>query len=184
MSSDQAHEDQQEDSTPRSKIKSRKEIEQEKSPAPARRPTPTSILLYVGLVVVLYIYWALFPGFPPLELEANLGTSIFIRLLVIFLLINRSVVGWFIGIVLETIYIIVFSFQIASIGGDSAAKLWGLLFLAIAALALLLTRTSRHHVWSKGDEAEPDAHAFKATRTDDQAEPASSSSRSSSSSSM
>jgi hypothetical protein len=179
MSSDQAPEDQQENATPRSKIKSRQEIEQEKAPTPVRRPTPTSLLLYVGLVIVMYIYWAVFPGYPPLELEANLGTSIFIRLLVIFLLINRSVVGWFIGIVLEAIYIITFSFQIASIGGDSAAKLWGLLFLAIAALALLLTRTSRQHVWSKGDAAEAPA-APSGQAEPDQAG-SSSSSRSSSS---
>jgi hypothetical protein len=169
----------QENATPRSKIKSRDQIEQEKNPAPGRRPTPSSLLFYVGLVIVLYIYWAFFPGFPPLELEANLGTTIFIRLLVIFLLINRSVVGWFIGIVLEAIYIIVFSFQIASIGGDSAAKLWGLLFFSIAALALLLTRTSRQHVWSKGDDQ---VHEMRSSKTEtDQAE--ASSSRSSSSSS-
>lgn len=182
MSSDQAHEEQnqQQESTPRSRIKSRQEIEQEKSPTPGRRLTPTSLLLYVGLVVVMYIYWALFPGYPPLELEANLGTSVFIRLLVIFLLINRSVVGWFIGIVLEAIYIVTFSFQIASIGGDSAAKIWGLLFLAIAALALLLTRTSRQHVWSK-DEPVAAPAAQSSQQGNGQAESASSSSGSSSS---
>ncbi len=142
MSNDQS-------STPKSKIKTRDQIEQEQNPSPQRQPTPSSVLVYVGLVLVMYLYWGLFPGFPPLELEANLATSVFIRLLVIFLLVNRSMVGWVIGVLLEGIYIVVFSVQIAGIGGDSAAKLWGLLFLSIALMALLLTRSTRQHVFQR-----------------------------------
>lgn len=152
MSNDQTSTNQGQESAPKSKIKTRDQIEQEQNPTPPRQPTPSSVLVYVGLVIVMYLYWGLFPGYPPLELEANLATSVFIRLLVIFLLVNRSIVGWIIGVVLEGIYIVVFSFQIAGIGGESAAKLWGLLFMSIALMALLLTRTTRQHVFRPDPE--------------------------------
>jgi hypothetical protein len=184
MSNDPKHSEQEQNqAAPQSKIKTREQIEQGKNPAPPRKPTPSSVLVYVGLVIVMYLYWAIFPGFPPLELEANLATSVFIRLLVIFLLMNRSFVGWIIGILLEGIYIVVLSLQIASIGGDSAAKLWGLLFMSIALMALLLTRTTRQHVFSPDPEIVAQQQADPDAESDDergQAEAPSSSSRSSS----
>lgn len=186
MSSEQEQNEQPQAETPKSKIKTREQIDRAANPAPPRQLTPSSIMVYIGLVVFLYIYWALFPGFPPLELGANLATSVFVRLLVIFLLMNRSPVGWIIGTLLESLYIVIFALQIASLGGDSAAKLWGLLFLSIAALALLLTRTTRQFVWAPDPEiiaqstGDPDAPTEEDQRSDQAGSPSSSSSRSSS----
>jgi hypothetical protein len=176
MSSDKEQNDQQEQQTPKSRIKTRDQIQREAGAVPARRATPASILAYVAIVVTLFVFWAVVPGYPPIDFDGQLAVSVFLRLLVIFLLMNRSAIGWIIALLIEGIYIIVFSIQIAQVGPETAAKLWGLLFISIAAMALILTRSTRQHVFSPDPEV-----ISQQGEHPDQAEPSSSESRSSSS---
>lgn len=188
MSSDQEQTDQtdQADQAPKSKIKTRRELDEQSGAVPPRQPAPSSIFAYVAVIITLFLFWGIVPGYPPIALDGQLAVSVFLRLLVVFLLINRSTIGWLIGAVIEGIYIIMFSIQIAQEGPDQAAKLWGLLFISIAAMALLLTRATRQHVFSPDPEVvaeqsgDPDAEAPDET-DEDQAVSSSSSSGSSSS---
>jgi hypothetical protein len=132
--------------TPKSKIRSKRH--EERLASPPRRPTPSSILMYIGLVILTQIVGAVFPGFPPFDLSGGGMLFLFLRLLIIFLLVNRSVIGWIIGLLLETFTIIVFSMELAAVGVENAPKLIAMLFLTVAALALLLTRQTRSHIWA------------------------------------
>jgi hypothetical protein len=143
MSSDQ------EQQTPKSKIKTRDEIEQEKNPTPFRRPTPSSILVYVALVIGVYLYSVVVPGEPVLDFGERFAVTIFIRLLIIFLLVNRSTIGWILALLFEASQIILFplSFDV-----PNEPKTWGLIFLHTAAMALLLTRATRQHIFAPDPE--------------------------------
>jgi hypothetical protein len=143
MSSDQ------ENQTPKSKIKTRDEIEQEKGTAPARRPTPSSILVYVALVIGVYLYSVVVPGEPVLDFGERFAVTIFIRLMIIFLLVNRSAIGWILALIFEGAQIVLFplSFDV-----PNEPKTWGLIFLHTAAMALLLTRATRQHIFAPDPE--------------------------------
>ena len=142
--------EEQSESTPKSKIKSRNEMAQ--AEMPKRTPTPTSILLYVAIVVISMLYGLVVPGEPALAVDQRLAVTIFIRLLLIFLLVNRSFVGWVLAALFESLQIILIALQIEPPGNP---KIWGTLFMHTAALALLLTRATRAHVWSAAREKPP-----------------------------
>jgi hypothetical protein len=149
MSSDQNADEQNQTRAPRSRIKTREQIEQEKNPTPARQPTPTSILAYVGLVIFILFYGFLVPGEPSIDFGERLAVTVFLRIMIVFLLINRSTIGWILAILFELSQIILFplSFDV-----PSEPKSWGLIFLHTAALALILTATTRRHVFDPDPE--------------------------------
>jgi hypothetical protein len=176
MSNEQAqeqHGDQQ--TTPKSKIKSRREIEG--ATAPPRRPTPSSLLVYVAIVLFTFGYGALIPGEPSLAFDQRLAITVFFRLMLIFLLVNRSVVGWVVALLFEAMQIILVALLIESPGGP---KVWGMVFLHTAALALLLTGATRQHIWSWREESLAAQRAEQARQQEEQAQAGESSSSSSS----
>lgn len=132
--------------TPKSKIQSRS---QSAEPVSTRRPTPTSVLVYVAFVFLTMIYGLVIPGEPTLAIDQRLAITIFVRLLLIFLLVNRSWIGWIFAVVFESLQIILVALLIEPPGGP---KIWGMLFLHTASLALLLTGATRQHVWHREPE--------------------------------
>jgi hypothetical protein len=183
MSSDQDQNENQDQATPKSKIKSRSQIDQESGAAPVRRPTPSSILVYVALVIVTYLYSFVVPGEPVLDFGERFAVTIFIRLMIVFLLVNRSTIGWILALLFEASQIVLFplSFDV-----PNEPKSWGLIFLHTAAMALLLTRATRQHIFSRDPEtttAERGDHEREDESEEVQADGTPSSSRSSSSSS-
>jgi hypothetical protein len=174
MSSDQEQNEAQEKQTPRSRIKTRDQIDQETGAVSTRRPTPSSILVYVGIVIFIFFYGFLVPGEPSLAFGERLAVTVFLRIMIIFLLINRSTIGWILAILFEISQIILFplSFDV-----PNEPKTWGLIFLHTAAMALLLTGATRQHIWAR----DPEIVAQQQEVGSDQADPSSSESRSSSS---
>jgi hypothetical protein len=180
MSSDQ-EQNEQKKTTPKSKIKTRDQIEQESGAAPIRRPTPSSILVYIGIVIFIFFYGFLVPGEPTIDFGERLAVTVFLRIMIIFLLINRSTIGWILAILFEVSQIILFplSFDV-----PNEPKTWGMIFLHTAAMALLLTGATRQHIWAPDPEivnqstGDPDAEETEQHQADPSA---SSSSRSSSS---
>lgn len=181
MSNEQEQTD-QEKTTPKSKIQSRHERDAA-STLDQRRATPATILVYIVIIIFTFFYGFLIPGEPSLAFDQRLAITVFFRLMIVFLLINRSVIGWFLAIVFESLQIILVALLIEPPGG---IKVWGMLFMHTAALALLLTGLTRQHIWSKREESlvpppsseQPDSGDAGES---DQAEGSSSSSRSSSS---
>lgn len=149
MSSDQEQEPQEQ--TPKSKIESR---DQQAAAMSTRRPTPTSLLVYVAFVILTMVYGLVIPGEPVLAIDQRLAITIFVRLLLIFLLVNRSWVGWILAVLFEALQIILVALLIEPPGGP---KIWGMLFLHTATLALLLTGATRQHIWRKDPEPAPAA---------------------------
>lgn len=166
--------------TPRSKIQSRNQSEAAMRPA---RPTPASVFAYILVVILAQIVSAVVPGYPPFDLSGGGILFLFLRLLVFFLLINRSVLGWIVAVLVETVTIIIFSIHLAAEGPGTAPKLWVLLFLTISSLALLLTRPTRQHIWAPDPELSEPADATSASAESAQSQADSSSSSSSSDSS-
>lgn len=182
MSSDHAQEQSEEQQTPRSKIRSRREIEEASGDAPRRKPTPSSILVYVVIVLSTFAYGVVIPGEPPLAVDERLAITVFFRLMLIFLLVNRSVVGWAVALLFEAMQIVLVALLVESPGGP---KVWGMVFLHTAALALLLTGATRQHIWSKREEslaAERAEQARQQAQLEEQEQNQASSSSSSSSS--
>jgi hypothetical protein len=149
MSSDQEQNEQRKKPTPKSKIKTRGQIEQESGAAPVRRPTPSSILVYIGIVIFIFFYGFLVPGEPTIDFGERLAVTVFLRIMIIFLLINRSTIGWVLAILFEVSQIILFplSFDV-----PNEPKTWGMIFLHTAAMALLLTSATRQHIWAPDPE--------------------------------
>ncbi|MFW6075243.1 MAG: hypothetical protein ACOC9Y_06595 [Chloroflexota bacterium] len=163
MSSDQEQDSQEQ--TPKSKIQSRG---QQAAEMPGRRPTPTSLLVYVAFVILTMVYGLVIPGEPVLAIDQRLAITLFVRLLLIFLLVNRSWIGWILAVVFETLQIILVALLIEPPGGP---KIWGMLFLHTATLALLLTGATRQHIWRKDPEpapVEPDGDDAAETTPDEE----------------
>jgi hypothetical protein len=173
MSSEQEREEKK--TTPRSKIKSRAETEN----VPERRPTPASILVYVGVVVFTLFYGLIIPGEPALAVDQRLAITVFFRLMLVFLLVNRSFVGWIVAVIFEAMQIILVALLIEPPGGP---KIWGMLFLHTAAMALLLTGATRQHVWRRSEERPPGPRTRAQIEEDEQRQRDATSSSSSSSS--
>ena len=110
-----------------------------------RRPLPGSLWVYICVVLLLYAIWGLVPGHPSLAIEGSLATTIFFRLLIVYLLVNRSTIGWILAIAFEVLYIVILAVIIEPPGN---VKSWSMLFLVTVALALLLTRATRVHIRS------------------------------------
>jgi hypothetical protein len=168
--------EQEQNPTPRSKIKSRSEIES----TPARRPTPPSILVYIGIVIFTLLYGLVIPGEPTLAFDQRLAITVFFRLMLIFLLVNRSLIGWILALIFEAMQIVLVAVMIEPPGGP---KIWGMLFLHTAALALLLTGATRQHIWSGRQERPPGPRTRAQIEEDEQRQRDATSSSSSSSSS-
>lgn len=149
--------------TPKSKIQSRSQ--QQAAEAPTRQPTPTSILVYVAFVFLTMIYGLVLPGEPSLAIDQRLAITIFVRLMLIFLLVNRSWIGWILAVLFEALQIILVALLIEPPGGP---KIWGMLFLHTATLALLLTGASRQHVWRKDPTPAPATEAADDSSSSDQ----------------
>lgn len=182
MNNEQSRTDQDQSDSPKSKIKTRDQIEQEQNPAPPRQPTPSSILVYVGIVIFIFFYGFLVPGEPVLDFGERLAVTVFLRIMIIFLLINRSTIGWILAILFEVSQIILLplSFDV-----PDEPKSWGLIFLHTAALALILTHTTRQHVFrpdpeTTAQEGQTLPPALDDSEARDQARESSSSSSSSS----
>lgn len=160
----------------RSKIRSRLE----ESPAVTRRPSPPTILIYVVVVIATLVYGLIIPGEPVLAVDQRLAITVFFRLMLIFLLVNRSFVGWILAVVFEAMQIILVALLLEPPGG---VKVWGMLFLHTASLALLLTGATRQHIWSARQERPPGPRTRAEIDEDEQAQRDATSSSSSSSSS-
>jgi hypothetical protein len=116
------------------------------TPRPAPRPQlPTSIWLYIVVVVLIYLVAGLFPGEPTLAIDGRLAVTTFFRLLFVFLLINRSTIGLIIAAVFEAFSLMLL---VVTLPDADVVKLGVLMFLQSAALALLLTRATRVFVRS------------------------------------
>jgi hypothetical protein len=112
---------------------------------PARQPLPGSIWIYVVVVLLIYLFGGLWPGDPALAFDGRLAVTTFFRLLFIFLLINRSTVGWILAAAFEAMAIVLL---IVTFEPPATIKLGVLMFLHSAALALLLTRATRVYIRS------------------------------------